>query len=244
MFNIACGLCFFACKDCLFPDSALIMHTCSNVSVEEWMKKIVLLLVSAVLLLSGCVTHKVHYEVDNLEINTFSQKGFTLGVVDARPYVVNREKLPAYSGRVGQGPVWELETATGYPLADDFASSIRNSLAKKGIEVKVVPFIAGTAKNNAVVRLLTPARKSVLIVMKDWRAISVFRFALFYDLTISVYDETGQQLTEKNLMGTDIIPDEAIVRLRTSSYWGNQVVPFYRKKLEELFSDPEIAKYL
>lgn len=135
---------FFACKDCLFPDSALIMHTCSNVSVEEWMKK------------SSCCSYRqfvkrMRYAQSALWSRQSGNKylftkGFTLGVVDARPYVVNRRKTArlfrksrprTVYGNWKQLPDIRLQMILLLPFV---------ILLRKRNWGKVVPFIAGTAK--------------------------------------------------------------------------------------------------
>lgn len=202
------------------------------------------LLVLVVASLYGCAVGNTHtYDTARPEVIASSGSKLTVGVQDQRPYVVNGSKSPNFVGlsRGGFGNPFDVTTTSGKPLADDFSKAIQNALQTKGVDVSVVSISAGGADQTVVKRLVTSGNRAILLVLREWKSDTYSNTALYYDVSATVFDAEGRPLSSKEIKGSDNLGGSA---MNPPGFAKEAVPKAFQKKLEQLFSSPEIAKYL
>ena len=202
------------------------------------------LLVLVVASLYGCAVGNTHtYDTARPEVIASSGSKLTVGVQDQRPYVVNGSKSPNFVGlsRGGFCNPFDVATTSGKPLADDFSKAIQNALQTKGVDVSVVSISAGGADQTVVKRLVTSGNRAILLVLREWKSDTYSNTALYYDVSATVFDAEGKPLSSKEIKGSDNLGGSA---MNPPGFAKEAVPKAFQKKLEQLFSSPEIAKYL
>jgi hypothetical protein len=65
----------------------------------------------------------------------------SVSVHDQRPYVIDREKSPTYTGvlRAFYGNPWNVNTQSNKPLSEDIASAVVSGLMRVGIQATSFP---------------------------------------------------------------------------------------------------------
>ena len=188
---------------------------------------------------SGCAVGVKHqYDTVKPEFNLATQAKLAVGVQDLRPYVVTGKKPETFVGlsRGGFGNPFDVNTKSGVPLAKDMQTVIAASLKRGGatvIEVELKPGIGAANARKAM--LDAGADKAVLITLREWNSDTLFRTALHYDVQLIVLASNGNVLATKDLQGTDNLG---------SGFERDLVREAFRRKLEELFSDPAVAQAL
>ena len=84
------------------------------------------------------------------------------------------------------------------------------------------------------------ADKAVLMTLREWKSDTLFRTALHYDVLLMVLASNGDVLATKDLQGSDNLGGS----INPSGYARYAVPEAFRRKLEELFSDPAVAQAL
>ena len=199
---------------------------------------------SFIAILSGCAVGVTH-QYDNAapEINASAGSKLGVGVQDRRMYVVSKQKPETFAGvsRGGFGNPFDVNTASGKPLADDFTKTIQTALLAKGVKATAVTLPIGMDEIAAIKLLSTAGDKSVLIVLNEWKADTYSNTALSYDVQAMIVDANGKILSSKKLLGKDNLGGSAFNPPEHS----RTAVPIaFRKKLEELFSSPEISQHM
>lgn len=170
------------------------------------MKRYFVVLVAIVLV--GCAFgHTTSYQ-GVLSFNpSYRIPGAALSVVDKRPYVLDGQSPPSYSGSVRSlyGIPYNQLTASGKPLSEELQKLLVRTLAKNGYHVENGPFLPMTLSEQQCRRMLSKTgKKSILFVLKEWRT-DVYMTPVFdYDLTMLVVDKHGaviSQATEKGELG-------------------------------------------
>jgi hypothetical protein len=197
-----------------------------------------------VLLLDGCaigVTHQYDSVVPEIRASTGSK--ITVGAQDRRVYVLNRDKAETFVGlsRGGFGNPFDVTTASGQPLAEDFAKAIERSLTSKNFAVTTVRLALNLTEAEAIKRLALTAQKSILVTIKEWKADTYMNTRLLYDVTVKVLDGAGKILGESSIAGTDNLGGSAV---NPPEHSRSAVPAAFRRKLEELFSAPGVANNL
>lgn len=193
-------------------------------------------------LLTGCaVGNKVDYRAQSVSLNTGSEKSIALGVHDQRPYVLSGNKAPQFVGiqRGGYGNPFDVETESGGPLAQDFATSISSALTRSGATVtaKAYPHSA----SNAAVRkelLSLNADRFLLISYREWKTDSFMNTSLHYNITAQVLQPDGTVVAENHLSGKDRISGSVMGDQTNSS---SSVPAAVSRKLQLLLSNKEIV---
>src|SRR5437899_535946 len=102
------------------------------------MVRVVLLSLLCVVVFGGCAVG-VKHQYDNITPETKFQTRakIAVGVHDQRNYVVYGQKSPTFVGlsRGGFGNPFDVNTASGQALANDFRNSIANGLSRAGANV-------------------------------------------------------------------------------------------------------------
>ena len=90
-------------------------------------------------------------------------------------------------------------------------------------------------------RLVSGEGKGILVLLQEWKSDTYMGTKLFYDVTVKVFDGSGNLLGQNRINGSEDLG---------SSVWNppahaREAVPeAFRRKIEQLFSDPAIAKNL
>jgi hypothetical protein len=195
--------------------------------------------------LTGCAVGNQH--VYTAEIPQFSVSGarsVAVGTEDARPYVVSKAKAPGFVGlsRGGFGNPFDVSTASGEPLANDFSATIARSLQQKGFKSTVVN--VGELGSKPDARALVSrasADRLALITINEWKSDTFMQTALAYEVTLRVYDAEGKQLATNRIVGKDNLGGDAI---NPPGHAKTAVPPAYRRKLEQLFDSEAVIDSL
>jgi len=193
--------------------------------------------------LGGCaigVTHQ--YDSVVPEIRASAASKITIGVQDRRSYVVSRDKAETFVGlsRAVFGNPFDVTTASGQPLAEDFAKAIQRALASKNWVVTTLRLAPDLAEAEAIKRLSLTGQRSILVTIKEWKADTFISTKLLYDVNVKILGETGNILGENRIAGTDNLGGT----LNPPEHARSAVPGAFRRKLEELFSAPGVANNL
>jgi hypothetical protein len=192
-------------------------------------------------MLGGCavgVTHQYSNAALQIKATTGSKLG--IGVQDRRLYVVTKEKPENFAGlsRGGFGNPFVVRTASGAPLADDISKSIQAALSNSGVNVSAINIPVGIDEVAAIKLLAATNGKAVLIELNEWKADTYMSTTLTYDVRALVIDVDGKVISSKKISGSENLGGSAMNPPEHS----RKAVPIaFRKKIEELFSAPEIA---
>jgi hypothetical protein len=197
------------------------------------------------LLLGACaVGNKHEYSGPAPDVTIPSSNSVAVGVHDQRSYVVSGNKTGSFVGlsRGGFGNTFDVTTASGKPLADDFRATIaqvfkRNGASVKEIEIK--PTESGSEARQALVKL--GQARSLLLTLTEWKSDTYMVTLLHYDIRLAVFDSAGKPLGEQALQGTDSLGSSAI---NPPGHARAAIPPAYKKKLEELLTSAEIQQAL
>lgn len=192
-------------------------------------------------ILGGCAVGVTHqYNNAALQIKASSDSKLGIGVQDRRLYVITKEKPENFVGlsRGGFGNPFIVRTASGEPLADDISKSIQAALSNNGVNVSAVNIPVGTDEVAAIKLLTATNGKAVLIELNEWKADTYMSTTLTYDVRALVIDVDGKVISSKKISGSENLGGSAMNPPEHS----RKVVPIaFRRKIEELFSAPEIA---
>lgn len=171
-----------------------------------------------------------------------SRSSVAIAVHDLRGEVVTGDKEPDFVGlsRGGYGNPFDVTTASGAPLAEDFARTIARGLEAAGHRVQVVPIAHGVAPDQALAKLShTRADCLLLVHIKRWKSDTYQTTGLEYDLEVVALDERAKPRGRARQHGRDYVG---------SSFWNpgaqaEAAIPkIFAQKLEALLNDPKIAR--
>jgi len=194
--------------------------------------------------LGGCaigVTHQ--YDSVVPEIRASAGSKIMLGAQDRRAYVLSRHKAETFVGvsRGGFGNPFDVTTASGQPLAEDFTKAIQRSLASKNVAVTTVRLAPDLTEAEAIKRLTLMGQKSILVTINEWKSDTYISTRLLYDVTVRVLDGAGKILGESHIAGTDNLGSSVV---NPPEQARNAVPGAFRRKIEDLFSAPGVANNL
>lgn len=201
-------------------------------------------LVGIVAFVSGCaVGNKHNYSEATPSLKGTQGNKLDLGVQDQRVYVLSGEKPAAFVGlsRGGFGNPFNVETESGKPLADDFSKAVAKSLSKKGVQVTEVNIPLRMDQADVIKNLTQSGNKAVFISIKEWKSDTYQNTALNYDIQVQVIDKSGKVVAKKSISGSENLGGDFI---NPPGHAKRVVPPAFQAKLEQLFSDPEIASHL
>lgn len=192
-------------------------------------------------MLGGCAVGVTHqYNNAALQIKATNGSKLGIGVQDRRLYIVTKEKPENFVGlsRGGFGNPFVVRTSSGEPLADDMSKSIQAALSSNGVKVSAINIPVGIDETEAIKRLAASSGKSILIELNEWKADTYMSTNLTYDVLALVIDVDGKIISSKKISGSENLGGSAMNPPEHS----RKAVPIaFRKKMEELFSAPEIA---
>lgn len=164
-----------------------------------------------------------------------------VATVDERPYVLNGKNPPEYVGiiRGGFGNAFNRDTDDGKPLADDFSSSIVNSLAAKGFQVIAINTPPASSPAAALSSLQeSGAHHLILVELRDWQSDTMLNPTVNCDVTLHIYDSSGRELA--SVKDTENYDMHGASIFSTPGDSSEKVYQFYEHKIVEWFSNPKI----
>lgn len=170
----------------------------------------------------------------------------TLAVLDHRPYVLSGDKDPTFVGlqRSGFGIPFDVSTESGHWLSEDFSGSIARSLSSKGYNVKELTFDARTLVTAAVDQAVaTGAERSVVFEVTEWKTDTAARAALYYALSLGVYDRSARRLANKQISGRDNLGG-SFWDLDPAASAAEVAREAFKRKIAALFNDAEVRPAL
>jgi hypothetical protein len=197
------------------------------------------------LFLGACaVGNKHEYSGPAPEVIVQSNNSVAVGVHDQRPYVVSGNKTGTFVGlsRGGFGNTFDITTASGKPLADDFRTTIAQVFKRNGVSVKEIeikPTESGSEARQALVTL--GQARSLLLTLTEWKSDTYMSTSLLYDIRLVVLGPAGKALADKTLRGSDNLGGSA---MNPPGHAKEAIPPAYKKKLEELLTSAEIKQAL
>ncbi len=203
--------------------------------------KLALMLVAAAIV-GGCAVGRTYnYAETPIALQGTSSAGIVaVGVEDERPYVLSGNKPERFVGlmRGGFGNPFDVNTKSGRPFAEELRDAIVRAMKARGIQAVPVAIPVRDTPAAATQRLVaTKARRSVLVMVREWKSDTMMATDLHYDLTLAVLDAGGNRLAESTLRGMDnlgslgLSPDEGISRASA-------------RKIDMLFEDAKVAAAL
>jgi hypothetical protein len=196
-------------------------------------------------LLSACaVGNQYDYRADVPELAVTSSGAIAVGVQDKRRYIVSGDKSPNFVGlqRGGFGNPFDVTTQSGAPLASDFADTIVDALAQKGITATAVTLEPQSPRNPVIRALAGAGGRSLLVTLNEWKSDNFVNVALIYNLSAEVFDAAGNVVAENRLTETDSLGAGGGLNLSASV--GGLVGRNYKRILETLLNDEKIVAAL
>lgn len=205
-------------------------------------KGAILALLCAAALLAGCA-HTIPY-VSTLPLPEKGATKVVVATVDERPDVLDHENIPSYVGiwRALAGNPWNFQTEDNRPLADDFSSTIVNSLAAGGFKAVAVQ-TQPAGDNTKALSLLaeSTAQRWILMEIKKWDSDTYINPTVHYGVILRVYDSTGKELASKSEANMQELKGTPLSFLNNMP---EVVQKFYQQKMTEWLSDPAIQAAL
>lgn len=201
-----------------------------------------LLIMTLAGILGGCAFGRTYSYADTpIALQGIASGGtVAVGVQDARPYVISGGKRESFVGlmRGGFGNPFDVTTQSGGPLAVEMREAIMRALKARGIAAEAVTIPVSDTPAEAKRKLeQTKARRLALVAMREWKSDSMMSTDLHYDVTLTIFDESGNQLATNSIRGMDnlgslgLAPNEGISRAAA-------------RKLDALFDDGKIVAAL
>jgi hypothetical protein len=155
----------------------------------------------------GCAFgQKIAYHAgDTAAINASGTNSVAVAAYDQRPGTVKGGD-PTYVGvlRSLGGIPYPVNTASGQPLANDFAAMLSGALAARGFQATSIVVAPQESWANIERKLkASRADRGVVLTIEQWLTDTYFTTQLDYSLTLRVLDQDGRLLAEQQVAGTD-----------------------------------------
>jgi hypothetical protein len=195
--------------------------------------------------LTGCAVGNRHAFHDiRLSIAAQGTQKLAVATLDQRPYILNSDKNPSFVGlqRGGFGNPFDINTASGNPLAQDINQTVADALKKRGYSVIEVP--VSHSDNLAAVKMRLKgedAYRILFFTLNEWKSDTYQNTALAYDIQLLVMDDQGRFLAEKRISGKDNLGGSFI----NPPAHAKAVVPrAFKERIEMLLNDHKIEEAL
>jgi hypothetical protein len=200
--------------------------------------------VIALIVLSGCAVGVKHdYMLDSLNLEVSTDNSIVVATLDHRNYVLDSRKNESFVGlsRGGFGNPFDVGTLSGNPLAADISYSIATSLGKDNIDARVVKINPSQSVEEALARLNSEgAQRSLLLVLREWKADTYVNVGFNYDFDISISDQQGNLLLQKQYQAKENLGAAPVLE----PGGGELVDARFRSLMKELFQDPKVRQEL
>jgi hypothetical protein len=159
--------------------------------------------IATITILSGCaVGRKLSFENKQTGPDFTTTKSASIAFRDERPSVLAGKSKPSLCGHINSTLQisYNVQTANGKPLAEEFAQSVTVSYNKAGAPANTL--IAGSNINQeALIAAFKKENKDRLLIfsIKDWDAkgvprFSTIRYEVICEFVLQVYDKDGNLL--------------------------------------------------
>ena len=197
----------------------------------------------AIVILPGCAVGSQHsYSRTFPYLGVEGSHSVAVATQDARPYVLSKEKTPDFVGiqRGGFGNPFDVTTASGKPLADDFSQTVAQALQHGGYKssVAAVPLAQALPDVRA---LAGQNQRLALITLHEWKSDTYQNTALVYEVTLRIFDGDGVELATNRIGGKDNLGGSAF---NPPSHARIAVPAAYLRKLSELFDTDAVVRSL
>lgn len=207
-------------------------------------KSKLILSVLCALTMAGCaVGNKHNYSDATPNLKGTQGNKLDLGVQDQRVYVLSGDKPASFVGlsRGGFGNPFNVETESGQPLSDDFSKAVTRALSKKGVQVTEINVPIRMDQAEVIKKLTQAGNKAVFISIKEWKSDTYQNTSLNYDVQIQVIDKSGKVVAKKSIAGNENLGGDFI---NPPGHAKKVIPPAFQARIEQLFSDPDIASHL
>jgi hypothetical protein len=204
----------------------------------------VAVLLGAVVAVAGCAYGRRYaYHLGTPMVEQGRAMAIALAVQDQRESV-NAGGSPDFVGvsRGGFGNSFDVTTASGQPLAADFAVSIQRGLESAGYRVTPVR-VMDRARTELVARTLakTNAERLLAVTIDVWHSDTLNRSWLHYGVRLRVFDAGGHELGRAAVSGSDVLGSAFQDRENIAELAMPRACV---QKLEKLLNDPAIKRAL
>lgn len=193
------------------------------------------------LLLSGCALgNRIDYQGVTPALDYNGTIVLAVATQDARPVVREKVKPATFAGltRAAFGGVFNVTTASGRPLAEDFTAAMVRALSARGFDAQAVS-IDPNAGPEAVRAALAPiGARALVLTLNEWQSDSDVSTGLLYSLGIKVVDAQGVLLASESISGRDELGRSA---WNPPALARREVPIAFRDKLQQLLSFTSIV---
>ncbi|MEM6548667.1 MAG: hypothetical protein AAF713_13100 [Pseudomonadota bacterium] len=202
------------------------------------------LLVASALLLGGCAIGNTYdYRAASVGLPATTPETLAIGVADQRDYVLSGKKTIDFIGlqRGGYGNPFDVTTASGKSLAEDFTALLAKSFGASGTRVETVVLAPGIAPDAAIERFQdTSAGRFLLIEMREWKTDAFAQVTVHWDLTARVFDANGNLLASETVQGVEGTEESGVFQDEKAKIAQREA----KRRFEELLKTSEIASAL
>ncbi|WP_293390900.1 hypothetical protein [Nevskia sp.] len=204
-----------------------------------------LLLIATTAWLVGCaIGNEYAYDAKPANLAYQGSGSVASAVHDQRSYVKSGDKPPSFVGlqRNRFGIPFDVSTTSGQALDIDLGKTLSGALTSAGYRetgVAVTFKESGAAVRDRL--LATRARRLVLLTVNEWKTDTRTKAALYFDLSLAIYDERGRLIARQSLKGRDEIGGKFF---GNEAYVSDRAPQAFANKLEELFKTAEVIKAL
>lgn len=206
-------------------------------------RRLVPLVAVAAVAAACAIGNRYDYRTGSAGVAQTGDARIAVAVTDLRGYVLSGDKPASFVGlqRGGFGNPYDVSTASGAPMAADFAELLRKSFAANGTSVEVIPLEPGADAGAALAAFRGgDADRLLLREMHEWKTDVHAQVTVHWHLTARVFDRPGRLLAEESVRGregtgTSGLSDEAKGRIASAEA---------SRRLGKLLSRPAIADAL
>lgn len=165
-------------------------------------------LITAIVIAAGCtVGRKMSYENKQIDAGYASYKTMAVVFHDQRKEVLNGREKPTFCGHTNSGMqiAYNIQTATGKPLAEEFTDAVTSSLSKKSIHTEPILINHLSPSDSAMTVFKNGGMERLLLFsINEWESVAQPKFStilyeVFYNFDLKVYDKEGNILSSGNV---------------------------------------------
>lgn len=164
-------------------------------------------------------------------------------VVDSRPYVVDGRRSRSFEGirRNALAVVYPKDTVTNQPLAGYISDGLVAGFQKASPEVERLEVAPGAAESAVAGQCVQAGKeRCVVLTLYEWQYDMFKRTLKFkYDASVKIIDRTGRTAAAKSFQAH--VP---LVEVTDENKYLNMLQEEYKKALQQIFNDPDIARAL
>lgn len=203
------------------------------------MKK--LLLALPLLFSVGCVAgNNLRFDYRPASMpNVGNSAAVVVAADDARQYVVSGDEPKSFVGelRNGYGMPFNVTTEGEIAFSSVVAESVRRELEAAGFRAVV----ADNSKDLTGAMSRNSASRGLLVTVNEFKADTMNRSTVYYDLTASVLDRSGAVVATTTKKGEDVVEGSFMNPIKALKA---NVPAFFYRQIHALVSDPTIMNAL